>query len=87
MRRRSGSRCTRTASRPDEGSERHPTTAADDPWWAVTGSGVLVGMRMTVRVYLIAVAVVTGRDRIKVDPRFGDGRLGLGAVPLRVVAG
>ncbi len=75
---------------PDQGgAERGPDgTTADDPGRGpLTGAGVPVGVRVTVRVHLVAVAVVTGRDRVEVDARLGDGRLGLGAVALRVVAG
>jgi hypothetical protein len=42
---------------------------------------------MTVRVDLtVVVAVMTGRDGIKVDAGVLDGRLGLGPITLRVVA-
>ncbi len=46
-----------------------------------------MGMRVPVGMDVVAVAVMPGRHRIEVDPGRLDGRLGLGSVTLRVVAG
>jgi hypothetical protein len=43
--------------------------------------GVPIGVRLAV-----GVPVMSGRDGVEVDAGVGDGRLGLRAIPLRVIA-
>ena len=70
-------------------AERRPDgSAADDPGdRALPRPGVLVRMCVAVGVDLLAVAMVAGRQRVEVDPRVLEGRLGRRALARGVVTG